>query len=598
MGLTATPTENPLALRVGDFASLAEALDYAAQGQTGCNFYNGRGRLYAVLPYKQLRAQAIDLALRLDGLRLERGARVAIVADTGPEFLRTFFACQYAGLVPVPLPIPIHLASHTSYVDQLRHLLASCRVSVGVAPEPLVPLLAEAAAGMETVFLGSSEELAQLPPAAGADAARLRPSGSDETAYIQYTSGSTRFPRGVVVKQRALMNNLTGSIRDGLQVRPGDRCVSWLPYYHDMGLVGFVLGPVASQLSVDYLSTRDFAMRPRQWLTLLSNSRGTISFSPSFGYELCARRLRKEDADTFDLRAWRVAGVGAEKIRPEPLESFAAALAGSGFDADAFQACYGMAECALAVSFAPLSQGLNLDRVDAEHLAQRREAIPLAAAEEGSRRASEFVDCGIPLGDFQVEVRDQDGEVLPERRCGIIHLRGPSVMAGYFENAEATAEALSPDGWLNTGDKGYRVGDRLVITGRAKDLIIINGRNLWPQDLEYLAEQQPGVRPGDASAFSIPGEREEEMAIMVVQCRESDAAKRSALVHGLRGAIREELGIDCFIELVPPRTLPRTSSGKLSRSRTKQDFLRRVETGKVRLPGPAEEERAPVAASA
>ncbi|GAB4265023.1 MAG: fatty acyl-AMP ligase [Deferrisomatales bacterium] len=572
--MVTTPTNNNLPLRAADFATLAEALDYAARGETGCNFFNGRGKLYSVLPYRELRRQARTLARKLVGLNLERGARVALVADTGPDFLRFFFACQYGGFIPTPLPAAIHLGSRSAYVQQLRGLLAKCRAAVAVAPQGFLTFLEEAAQDQELAFLGSPEAFAELPESE----APLRPLEADELAYLQYTSGSTRFPRGVAIRQRAVMANLAGITRHGLKIRPGDRAVSWLPFYHDMGLVGFVLGPVASQLSVDYLGTRDFAMRPRQWLKRMTESRGTISFAPPFGYELCVKRLREGEAEQFDLSAWRAAGVGAETIRPQVLEAFAEALAPAGFDAKAFLACYGMAECSLAVSFAPLGKGLSVDTVDGDRLSTRREAVPPAAGQEAESggRTNSFVRCGAPLPDHEVEIRDADGRALPDRQCGTIFVRGPSVMTGYFGDPASTREVLSDDGWLNTGDVGYTVDGDIVITGRQKDMIIIHGRNIWPQDLEFLAEQQPGVRTGDASAFAAPGPGGEDTAVIVVQCRESEPDERAALVQRLRSRVREELGIDCFVDLVPPHTLPRTSSGKPSRSGARKEFLERA----------------------
>ena len=588
--MEATPTINSLPLRLADFSTLADALDYAAQGETGFNFYTGGGKLYAVLPYADLRQQARSLARRLLGLRLERGARIALVADTNPDFPLFFFACQYAGFIPVPLTASIHLGGHKSYVEQLRRLLTICQAEVAMASTDFLPFLAEAAEGLDLRFVGSPEAFADLPE----EKTELQPLQPEETAYLQYTSGSTRFPRGVVITQETVMNNLADITRHGVKVRPGDRCVSWLPYYHDMGLVGLVLAPLASQLSVDYLSTRDFAMRPRVWLKIMSQNRATLSFSPPFGYELCVRRLRKDEADKFDLRSWRVAGVGAETIRPEPLTEFAEILAASGFDSTAFVACYGMAECSLAVSFAPLGEGLMVDRVNGDLLAENREAVPLTfTLDSYTVRSNVFVNCGVPLPEYEVEVRDRQGRTLPERYCGTLFVRGPSVMSGYFRDPDTTQEVLSPDGWLNTGDLGYRIGKSLFITGREKDLIIINGRNIWPQDLEYLAEQQSEVRTGDASAFSVPGpDGGEEKAVLVIQCRVSDPVKRVRLMERLHGMVRQELGIDCFIELVPPHTLPRTSSGKLSRSGARQDFLKRVNLEQMRQPQTAHLARA------
>ena len=307
LDMIATPTEPTIPLCPGNFSTLSDALDYAALGETGSNFYSGRGHLTHVLPYAVLQSQSTNLAKRLNGLGLARGSRVALVADTTPDFLRFFFACQYAGLIPVPLPISIHLGGHQVYVNQLTRLLESCQASIAMAPEGFVPFLEEAAAELNLHLIGGPETFASLEESQ----APLLPLEPHELAYIEYTSGSTRWPRGVEVTQTAVMSNLAGIIQHGLKVQPGDRCVSWLPFYHDMGLVGFVLGPIASQLSVDYLSTRDFAMRPRQWLNLMTRSQATISFSPSFGYELCVRRLREDSSkESYDLSAWRIAGVG------------------------------------------------------------------------------------------------------------------------------------------------------------------------------------------------------------------------------------------------------------------------------------------------
>jgi fatty-acyl-CoA synthase len=236
-----------------------------------------------------------------------------------------------------------------------------------------------------------------------------------------------------------------------------------------------------------------------------------------------------------------------------------------------------MAECTLAVSFAPLGQGVDEDYVDSTSLAKQQKALPIHPAKRnGMVSYSTFINCGAPLPGYEAEVRDSRGKVLPERHCGTLYVRGPSVMSGYFGDLKATREVLSPDGWLNTGDLSYRIGNSIVITGREKDLIIINGRNIWPQDLEYLAEKQSEIRTGDASAFSVPDPDGIERAVMMVQCRESDESKRADLKDRLHGLVREEFGIDCLIELVPRNTLPRTTSGKLSRSGARKEYLKRI----------------------
>jgi fatty-acyl-CoA synthase len=579
--MDATPAASNLPLRIADFSTLAEALDYAAQGKTGYNYYTGGVKLYAKLPYAELRRDAQALARRLIDLGTSRGSRVAIVADTDPDFMRFFFACQYAGLIPVPLPASVHLGGREAYVSQLKRLLSICRADIAMAPEGFLPYLKDAAKGLKMRFLGSPQDFYDLPE----PSIRLRPSEPNEVAYLQYTSGSTRFPRGVMITQKAVLNNLFAILKYGIQVRPQDRAVSWLPYFHDMGLVGLVLAPMAAQLSVDYLSTRDFAMRPRLWLTLMSQNQGTLSFSPPFGYELAARRVRNEETQNFDLRPWRVAGVGAEPIRTEPLEHFADLLAPSGFDRRSFVPCYGMAECSLAVTFAPLGQGADVDHVDIAALAKEQKAVPLHPTQDSkTSNSTNFTNCGAPLPGYEVEVRDARGQVLPERHCGTLYVRGPSIMSGYFGDLNSTREVLSPDGWLNTGDLAYRVGNGIVITGREKDLIIINGRNIWPQDLEYLAEQQAEVRTGDASSFSVTDAHGEERAVMMVQCRESDEKKRADLQERLHCLIREEFGIDCLIELVPRNTLPRTTSGKLSRSGARKEYLKRVAAEQAQSP--------------
>ena len=320
MGTESTPTLHNLPFRPADFTSLAGALDYAAQGDTGANFYTGRGELYEVLPYSRLRKESIALARKLLGMGLQKGDRVALVAETTPHFLRFFFACQYAGLVPVSLPASVNLGGHSVYVTQLRGLLESSQAAVAMAPAGYLSFLSDAGEGLGLKLIGDPETFDALSE----PDVEFEPVQPEDIAYIQYTSGSTRFPRGVMIEQRAVMSNLAGIIRHGVKMGSGDRCFSWLPFYHDMGLVGLVLVPVASQVSVDYLDTREFAMRPRQWLNLMTKTKATISFGPPFGYELCTRRLRPGEASKYDLSNWRVAGVGAEMIRSETLTRFPA----------------------------------------------------------------------------------------------------------------------------------------------------------------------------------------------------------------------------------------------------------------------------------
>ncbi|HHJ34494.1 MAG TPA: fatty acyl-AMP ligase [Gammaproteobacteria bacterium] len=571
--LLPTPTINSLPLRRADFATLADALDYAAKGETGANFYPGRGLLKTVLPYRVLRQRAITLARRMLSLPVERGARVAMVAETSPDFLCFFFACQYAGLVPVALPAVVNIGGHEAYVSRLRGLLQGCGASIAMASSQLFSFLNEAAEGIGLTFLGTPAEFDGLPETD----IELQHSGPTEIAYLQYTSGSTGFPRGVVITQQAVIANLVATVNHGLDMQEDDRCMSWLPFYHDMGLVGGLLAIVATQRSIDYLDTRDFAMRPRRWLELMSSSRASIAFSPPFGYALCTRRVRPEDVAQYDLSAWRIAGIGAEPIRPELTERFAALLAPAGFDSRAFVPSYGMAENSLAISFSPRWQGVVVDWIDADELAENMRAKPV---EKGTGNG--FVRCGGALPEHEIAIFDDDGNTLPDLHVGRIRLRGPSVMSGYFELPEQTERVLLPDGWLDTGDLGYLIEGSVVVTGRHKDMLIINGRNIWPQDIEHIVERQPELRALDASAFSIPGPDSVEIAVVVVQCNINESTQEQLLTQRLHREIHEELGIDCLIELVPRHTLPRTSSGKLSRSATREGYLCRQKEKKSR----------------
>ena len=556
-------------MRPADFDTLAEALDYAAQGDHGFHFYDSRGRLTATLPYRELRTRARVLARGLLAAGLSRGDRVAAIAESEPGFPELFFACQYAGLIPVALPISLNLGGHAAYVEQLRGLLLAGRPRVALASDDLLPFLREAAEGLTWVSTGT---VADFSVDSGQKAA-LRPTEPEEAAYIQFTSGSTRFPRGVVISEAAAMSNLRRIVRDGLDVQPGDRSVSWLPFYHDMGLVGFMLGPLVTQIPADYLRPQDFARRPVQWLKLISRNRGTIAFGPPIGYQICEQRLRDGDIEQLDLSCWKIAGVGAEMIRLDTLRSFAERVRPAGFDPKAFLPCYGLAESTLAVAFSRLGAGALAERIDMDAMATASVALP---AGPDTERVSEVVNCGRPLPGHDVVIRDDEGVELGYRQIGRVTVRGPSVMSEYFEDAELTREVLNEDGWLETGDLGYMTEEGLFITGRYKDLIIVNGRNIWPQDLEALAEEQPQVRTGDVSAFGVVDPEGLEKVVLVVQSRTSDPQEKQQLAFEIQGAVYANFGVHCLVDLVPPHTLPKTSSGKLSRDAARRGFLERI----------------------
>jgi fatty-acyl-CoA synthase len=572
--MSATLSNQALTQRLADFPTLVEALDYAASGQGGMNFYDRHCRLNAALEYSTLRSNAVSIAQRLLGLKLNKGDRVALIADTHPSFIESFFACQYAGLIAVPLLVPASLGSHRSYVDKLKGLFANCTPAAVLGLEEWLPYIREALGDTRQVFVGSLETLGQLP------ASQTLPTVSPEDiAYLQYTSGSTRFPRGVIITQRAVMANIKGIVVDGVGIRAGDRCASWLPFYHDMGLVGFVLAPMAAQLTVDYLHTRDFATRPGQWLKLISQNRVTVSVAPPFGYDLCTRRVRDLEKTPLDLSCWRVAGIGAEPIRASVLSRFADCFLDTGFDPAAFTPCYGLAESTLAVSFARRGVGVQVDHVARSVLEHQLRAQASATDDPAS---CAFTNCGAPLPGHRVEIRNAAGQQVAEREVGQIFVQGPSVMSGYFNDPQSTRAVLE-DGWLNTGDLGYLSQGELHITGRSKDLLIVRGRNIWPQDIEYLVESEPELRPGDAIVFVVPVDDEPQVVVQI-QCRIREPEGRERLVRTLVAKITSEFGLTADVHLVPPHSLPRTSSGKPSRAEALERFLAQANTD---LPYPA-----------
>jgi fatty-acyl-CoA synthase len=519
-----TPTYNATVTRLGDFATLADSLDYAATGVGGFNFYTARGELADVITWAQLREDALVVAGRLLARGLEPGERVAIVAETEADFMRALMGCLYARLVPCPVPLPSAFGS---------------RVAYGNAP---------------TALPGDNQ------PEAG------------ELAYLQFSSGTTSFPKGVAVTHGAMMANIRAMAAHGLELREGDRGMSWLPYYHDMGLVGGVMVPIACQMSADYLPTRDFILRPGIWLELISRNRCTMCYAPSFGYDLAARRARP--GANLDLSCWRIAGIGGDIIKVANLKTFANTFREYGFREESFMPSYGMAEAALGLTFAPLGTGARVEVVDVDRLRDER----IAVAPSGDARSREFAICGKPLPDHEIEIRNEDGKVLPEGHVGQIFTRGPSLMQGYFGNPEETARVLSPDGWLDTGDLGYMRGGEVVVTGRVKDLIIVNGRNIWPQDIEWSVEAHvDGAKEGSVAAYQLIDEGDDstdrERVGLAIECRRREPVEREALRVAAQTVVRKICGVEAHVALCAPGALPRTSSGKLSRTKTRDMFL-------------------------
>ncbi|WP_284124390.1 fatty acyl-AMP ligase [Parerythrobacter aestuarii] len=561
--LIPTPNDCPLPRRRADFDTFIEAIDYAARSQKGMNFHDMRGQLERVYSYSRMREDALAMARRLVAAGVQKEDRIALIAETVPEFTALFCACVYVGAWPVPLPLPTTFGGKESYIDQLGVQLSSSDPKMLLYP-PAIAEMTEAAVRKQGCEGYDWESFATRD----APECVFPEVGPEDICYLQYSSGSTRFPQGVAVTHRALLHNLSGHAIT-MNIGEGDRGVSWLPWYHDMGLVGCFLSMVGNQVSSDYLKTEHFARRPLAWLDMISANKGaTMSYSPTFGYDICARRISSQSnvAERFDLSRWRLAGNGADMIRPDVMQSFVNAFAPAGFKASAFTPSYGLAEATLAVTVMPPGEGIRVELVEEERLSGTRRDLSRPA------RYRAIVNCGKPLPDMDVEIRGEGGAIRGDHQIGKVWCRGPSVMHSYFRNPEATDDCLV-DGWLDTGDMGYMADGYLFIVGRAKDMIIINGKNHWPQDIEWAVEQLPGFNHGDIAAFALETENGEEAPAVLVHCRVSDPEERLRLRDSIKEKVQAVTGTPCVVELIPPRTLPRTSSGKLSRAKAKKLYL-------------------------
>ncbi len=566
--LAATPRQNDsLPQRLGGFSTIAEALDYAAKGETGFNFYGGRGALSSTLSYAALRHRALSTARKLLAAGLKRGDRVAVVAETGADFMAVFFGCQYAGLVPAPVPYSMYIGGKDAYIAKVAGMFSAADVAAVITSEDLKEHIAAGAelAGLKLVL--THAELGALPESI----MRLEGFGAGDVAYVQYSSGSTSAPKGVLIKQRAIMANTDGMVQHGFKARPDDRAFSWLPLYHDMGLVGFCLAPLVAQVTVDFLPTTAFARRPTLWLKLMSENGCTVASSPTFGYELATKRIAG-DAITLDLSRWRAAGIGGDMVRADVLTRFAETFAVAGFNAKAFLPSYGMAESTLAISISDVDAPIKIDTVDLAALKNKKRAVPVRKGASGVQTRS-FVVCGEPIPEHKVEVRDEQGKPLTERMVGRIFVTGPSLMAGYFNAPEATQQTIGADGYLDTGDMGYLLDGAVVITGRVKDLILHNGRNIWPQDIEWAAEAIEPLRSGEVAAFAVEGSDGDDEVVVLVECKIVEPKAQEDLRRAVHNAVHQVAGVDCSIVLVAPRSLPFTSSGKLSRAGARERYL-------------------------
>lgn len=556
-----TPNANSIEYNCGGFDTLSEALDYASTGITGLNFYSVRGELEHVLPYSELREQAIERAAHLT-TETAPGDLVGLIAETSPDFAIMFFACQYAGVLPVPISVPVTLGSNEFYKDQLKRICETAGLHSLLAPQSILGVAQEALEDTQ-IQVGNLDGSDLAEAVSG-----LRPFGADDMCYIQFSSGSTSSPKGIVGSQRSVTTNCR-AIQLGLEARAGDRISSWLPLYHDMGLIGQFLAPMMAQLSVDYIDSQSFARRPSTWLKLISENRATHSYSPSFGYEISAKRWRGGD---LDLSSWRVAGIGGDMVREDALNKFADVFAAHGFDAKAFVPSYGLAEATVAVSFSPLHKGFQVDTINSDIMRFQQRAVPAdESTEERNRRA--LIACGQSIPGHEMKICDNDGNEVAERIVGRIMFRGDSVSPGILDREAGILPLTDEDGWLDTGDLGYWLNGQLIITGRHKDLILWNGRNIWPQDIEWTAEKAGGRHIPKSAAFTLSDDDGNGHIYLLAECKAREPEQRQELMSEISANVRQKVGAPIEVIFVPTRSLIMTSSGKLSRMRTRQKFI-------------------------
>ncbi|MFT3923509.1 MAG: fatty acyl-AMP ligase [Myxococcales bacterium] len=547
--------------------TFVEALERLPAGeQRGFRFVTSTGdELF--LSYDSLRREATRRAGLLAEAGVAKGDRVALVIPEGHDFVLSFLAAVIAGAVPVPIFPRATFKASSDYVDSVAHITEASGARIllsGAANAELVQPAKQRVPGLAEIAV---TEALFTPERASASFAPPKIDSAD-LCFLQFTSGSTARPKGVMVSHGNLIANVTSFLGPhGLARRDDDVGVSWLPLFHDMGLIGFVLGPLVVDIPVVLLPTATFARGPRIWLETIHKHRGTITYAPNFAYSLALKRLKPKDVESLDLSCLRIAGCGAEPIHAETLRSFARALAPAGFKPEALLPSYGMAESTLAISFHPRGTPMEVDRVDSTALRKGHASpAPEAAADD----SLEVVSCGVPFPDHELRIVDEQGQVLPERQVGQVLARGPSVCLGYFENPEATSASFPNDGFLHTGDLGYLADGKLHICGRLKDLIIIRGANFHPQDLEWAVSEIEGVRRGNVVAFSTPISGEERL-VLAVECASFEASQVRARVAA---RVNEAFGLTPHhVATVTVGSLPKTSSGKLQRAKTRDLYI-------------------------
>ena len=525
------------------------------------------------------RSSAVADELRRRGL--ESGQTVAIMLPTCAEFFSTFSGILLAGGIPVPIYPPFRADRIAEYAARQSNILRNAeaqflitwRQAEGLARtlQPRVPSLREVL---------NAQRLASGQPADAtvAPSGEWRPvehlshrASSEDIAFLQYTSGSTGDPKGVILTHANLLANIQ-AIVGGINIQADDVAVSWLPLYHDMGLIGAWFVPIITGIPLVVMSPLAFLSRPDRWLWAIHNHRGTISPAPNFAYELCVRKVADKDIEGLDLSSWRAATNGAEPVAAATLERFASRFTRYGFHREALMPVYGLAEACLGVSAPPLGSGFKVDRIERAALESEGRAIP---AKADDKAPLEFVGAGKPMPGVEVRIVDKEKNerALSERSEGQLQFRGASATSGYYRNPAATRELIHEGGWLDSGDLAYWADGEIYITGRAKDVIIKAGRNIYPHEVEEIAGRVSGVRTGCVVAFGAPDERTgTEKLIVAAEVRDISAAKR--ISGEIAQSVSEVMGLPPdAVELLRPQSIPKTSSGKLRRTETRRLYL-------------------------
>ena len=559
-------------------ATLPDVLDWYAErhpGRAHIRFYEDDGN-GEVITYGELRAGALGIARGLQQRGLLPGDAVALMLPTSSDYFFSFFGVLYAGGVPVPIYPPMRPAQLEDHLRRQCGILGNCRARFLIT-------VAEAR-GLARLLQSQLESLRAVTTAEelnnGDGDFQRPPIDGDDLAFIQYTSGSTGNPKGVMLSHANLLANIRA---DGaaIEADASDVFVSWLPLYHDMGLIGAWLGSLYFAPLLIIMSPLAFLTRPRRWLWAIHRHRATLSAAPNFAYELCLQKIGDEDLRDLDLSSWRIAFNGAETVSPDSVTRFCERFGRYGFREQAMFPVYGLAECSLGVSFPPLGRGPRIDSVAREPFLLEGKALPPASADDASLR---FVSCGMPLPGHEVRIVDEADRELPERRRGRLQFRGPSATRGYFDNAEATRGLLHGD-WLDSGDLAYIANGEIHITGRIKDVIIRAGRNIFPDEIEGAVGELPGIRKGRAAVFASPDARTaSERLIVLAETRERDPSARRDLVGRINEVVTDLAGgPPDEVVLAPPDTVLKTSSGKIRRSAC-QELFERGELGKRRQP--------------